>query len=149
MFEDDRAYIILRVSQANKTSSPSISPTYISLRQKFIENGTLIDKGEYYEFTADTIFGSISPAANVVSGRQSNGNIEWINDQERPIKNDKMRFSNQSNTTPSIGGCCTTRHQPCLYCSKALRIASLIYNLIFEPSIQLSKLSDWTSETNF
>lgn len=86
MTEDDKGYIVLKGSQANKTTSPSISPTYISLRQKLIEDGTLIDKGEYYEFTADAIFGSISPAANVVLGRQSNGNIEWVNEQGKTYK---------------------------------------------------------------
>lgn len=86
MYEDDKGFIVTKGSQANKTTSPSISQTYISLRDKLIKDGTLIDKGDFYEFTADTIFGSISPASNVVLGRQSNGNIEWLNDQGKTYK---------------------------------------------------------------
>lgn len=81
MYEDDRGFIVAKGSQANKTTSASLSQTYIALRQKLIVEGTLSDKGDYYEFTADTVFSSISPAANMVLGRQSNGYNEWINMQ--------------------------------------------------------------------
>jgi len=77
---------VIKGSQANKTTSASISPTYVSLRQKLIDDGTLVDKNTCYEFMVDTVFGSISPASNVVLGRQSNGNIEWINEQGKTYK---------------------------------------------------------------
>lgn len=81
MIEDDRGYIVLKGSQANKTLTPSINKTYINLRDKLISEGSLIDKGDFYEFTEDVIFNSISPASNIVLGRQSNGNIEWLNER--------------------------------------------------------------------
>lgn len=86
MIEEDRGYIVLKGSQANKTTSPSISSTYVSLRQKLINDGTLIDRGNIYEFAADAVFESISPAANVVLGRQSNGNIEWLTGDGKTYK---------------------------------------------------------------
>lgn len=86
MYEDDKGFIVLKGSQANKTTSASISSTYISLRNKLFEDGTLVDKGAFYEFTVDTVFGSISPASNVVLGRQSNGNNEWVNAQGKTYK---------------------------------------------------------------
>jgi len=86
MYEDDKGFIVLKGSQVSKATSPSISPTYVSLRKKLIDDGTLFDKGAYYEFMVDIVFGSISPAANGVSGRQSNGNVEWINSQGKTYK---------------------------------------------------------------
>lgn len=86
MYEDDKGYIVLKGSQANKNLSSSISGTYVNLRKKLIEEGTLVDKGDFYEFAEDTVFESISPPSNIVLGRQSNGNIEWLNETGKTYK---------------------------------------------------------------
>ncbi len=80
MIEDDRGFIVLKGSQASKTLTPSITQTYINLRNKLINEGSLIDNGEFYEFAEDVVFKSISAASNIVLGRQSNGNTEWLNE---------------------------------------------------------------------
>lgn len=86
MVEDDRGFIVIQGSQANKHKSKSMTDTYVKLRNKLIEEGTLIEKNEWFEFSADTIFSSISAASNVVLGRQSNGNTEWVNGAGKSFK---------------------------------------------------------------
>lgn len=80
MYEGNQGFIVKKGSQANKNTTPSIQPTYTNLRNKLIIDGILSEQDNYYIFNDDTVFSSISSAANIVLGRQSNGTVEWIND---------------------------------------------------------------------
>ena len=86
MYETEQGFIVLKGSQANKKLSISLSQTYKKLHEKLIKLGILVDKGSFYEFAEDTVFSSTSAASNIVLGRQSQGPIEWINDQNKTYK---------------------------------------------------------------
>lgn len=86
MYETEQGFIVTKGSQANKTLSPSISETYKKLQEKLIASGILIDKGDFYEFTEDTVFSSTSAASNIVLGRQTQGPVEWINSANKTYK---------------------------------------------------------------
>lgn len=86
MYENDQGFIVMKGSQANKNFTASISDTYRKLREKLIESGILVDKGNFYEFVDDTVFNSPSAASNIVLGRQSAGPIEWVNSKNVTYK---------------------------------------------------------------
>src|SRR5690606_4820495 len=76
MIETEQGFIVTKGSQANKSLSVSISDTYKKLREKLIAKLILVDKGEFYEFSEDTVFSSASAASNIILGRQSAGPME-------------------------------------------------------------------------
>ena len=61
-------------------------PYLLTLRKQFIDDGTLVQKGAYYEFSKDTEFSSPSAAAAVVEGGSANGLIEWRTEDGRVLK---------------------------------------------------------------
>ena len=54
-----------------------MTPSFVKLRQKLIDEGVLVNKIEYFEFSDDYIFSSPSTAAVMVMGRNANGLSEW------------------------------------------------------------------------
>lgn len=70
-------FVVLKGSKAAATIVNSMTPNFITYRQKLIDEGVLVDKGEYFEFTDDYIFSSPSTAAVMVMGRNANGLTEW------------------------------------------------------------------------
>lgn len=71
-------FYVIKGSRAKKTTQPSLLETYSNLKKKLIADGILIDKGDYLEFTEDTLFQSPSAAASVVLGRSTAGTTHWI-----------------------------------------------------------------------
>ncbi len=61
-------------------------PASIALRKQLIEEGTLIQKGDFYEFIKDVEFSSPSAAAAVIEGGSANGLIEWKTKDGRILK---------------------------------------------------------------
>ncbi len=86
MLVTDDGFVVEKNSQANKTVTSSMTVNYKKLRQKLIDTGVLLDKGDFYIFNDDTIFTSPSAASNIVLGRQSPGPIEWINFENKTYK---------------------------------------------------------------
>ena len=54
-----------------------ISKEYVRIREDLIENGTLIDQGNFHEFTRDYTFRSSSAASCVIRADSSNGPLQW------------------------------------------------------------------------
>lgn len=79
-------FVVLQGSKAAATVVTSITPAFFKLRQKLIDDGLLVNKGEFYEFTDDYIFGSPSTAAVIVMGRNANGLAEWKNKEGKTLK---------------------------------------------------------------
>jgi hypothetical protein len=61
-------------------------PNVIALRNKLIDDGTLVRKDGFYRFTRDYEFSSPSAAAAVIEGGSANGLIEWKTQDGRVLK---------------------------------------------------------------
>jgi len=88
-------FVVFKNSKAAATIVNSMTPNFITYRQKLIDEGVLIDKGEYFEFSDDYIFSSPSTAAVMVMGRNANGLTEWKNKDGKTLK----EFESNDKTT--------------------------------------------------
>lgn len=79
-------FVVFKNSKAAATIVNSMTPNFITYRQKLIDEGVLVDKGEYFEFSDDYIFSSPSTAAVMVMGRNANGLTEWKNKDGKTLK---------------------------------------------------------------
>ena len=70
-------FVVFKSSKAAGSTVPSMTQNFLTLRQNLVNQGVLIDKGEYLEFLDDYIFSSPSTASSIVLGRNSNGLTEW------------------------------------------------------------------------
>lgn len=77
LIETTDGFIVLKGSTARKEVGDSLSSTYLKLRNKFLETGILLDKGDFYEFQEDTIFSSLSASATIIFGRSTSGPQNW------------------------------------------------------------------------
>lgn len=90
-------FVVFKNSKAAATIVNSMTPNFITYRQKLIDEGVLVNKGEYFEFSDDYIFSSPSTAAVMVMGRNANGLTEWKNKDGRTLK----EFETNDKTTKS------------------------------------------------
>lgn len=79
-------FVVFKGSKAAATIVNSMTPNFIKLRQKLIDDGVLINKIEYFEFLDDYIFSSPSTAAVMIMGRNANGLTEWKNKDGKTLK---------------------------------------------------------------
>ncbi len=86
MIETSDGYIVLKGSEAKSSFAKSLSISSRKRRQKLIDNGTIQLYDSKYIFTEDAVFTSVSSAAMVVLGRESNGHVEWTDQQGRTYK---------------------------------------------------------------
>lgn len=70
-------FVVFKGSKAAAEIVNSLTANFRNLRQKLIDDGILVNKGEYFEFSEDYIFSSPSTAAVMVMGRNANGLTEW------------------------------------------------------------------------
>ncbi len=88
-------FVVFKGSKAAATIVNSMTTSFIVLRQKLIDDGVLVNKGEFYEFSDDYIFSSPSTAAVMVMGRNANGLTEWKQKDGKTLKD----FENNEKTT--------------------------------------------------
>jgi hypothetical protein len=69
--------IVFKGSTCRKEETDATGARISGLRAKLIEEGILIVAGSVYRFTDDYIFSSPSAASGVITGRRSNGWVEW------------------------------------------------------------------------
>ncbi len=79
-------FVVFKGSKAAATIVNSMTPNFIKLRQKLIDEGVLNNKTEYFEFSDDYIFSSPSTAAVMIMGRNANGLTEWKNKDGKTLK---------------------------------------------------------------
>lgn len=79
-------FVVLKGSKAAGSTVTSMTSNFVTLRLKLIDEGVLINKGEYFEFPDDYIFSSPSTAASMVLGRNANGLSEWKLKDGRTLK---------------------------------------------------------------
>lgn len=79
-------FVVFKNSKAAAVIVNSMTSNFVTYRQKLIEEGILVDKKDYFEFSDDYIFSSPSTAAVMVMGRNANGLTEWKNNQGQTLK---------------------------------------------------------------
>jgi hypothetical protein len=79
-------FVVFKGSKAAATIVNSMTPSFINLRNKLINDGVIVDKGDYFEFIDDYIFSSPSTAAVMVMGRNANGLTEWKSKDGKTLK---------------------------------------------------------------
>lgn len=79
-------FVVFKGSKAAGVAVASMTANFVTLRQKLIDEGVLINKGEYFEFPDDYIFTSPSTAASMVLGRNANGLVEWKQKDGKTLK---------------------------------------------------------------
>lgn len=79
-------FLIFKGSKAAYVITNSLSASLVKNRQKLIDEGLLVNKGDYYEFVEDYIFSSPSTAAAILMGRSANGQTEWKLADGRSLK---------------------------------------------------------------
>lgn len=79
-------FVVFKYSKAAVVTVASLSTSFLRYRQKLIDEGVLVLKGEYFEFSDDFIFSSPSTAAAIVMGRNANGLTEWKNKEGKTLK---------------------------------------------------------------
>lgn len=79
-------FVVFKNSKAAATIVTSLTPAFVTHRQKLIDQGVIVDKGDYYEFSDDYIFSSPSTAAVMILGRNANGLTEWKNKAGKTLK---------------------------------------------------------------
>lgn len=70
-------FVVLKGSKIALTTTPSMSPSLVKLRQKLIDDGIIIFENERLILNEDYIFTSPSLASAIVMGRNANGLEEW------------------------------------------------------------------------
>ena len=79
-------FVVLKGSKAAITEVKSMTQSFIMLRQRLIDEGVLVSKDSYLEFTDDYIFSSPLTAAAILMGRNANGLTEWKNKDGKTLK---------------------------------------------------------------
>ena len=81
-------FLVLKGSEAVHKERPSVEkwPWPKNLRNKFLEEGILVDRGNKLEFTEDVEFSSPSAAAAVIHGGHANGLTAWKNSKGLTLK---------------------------------------------------------------
>ncbi|MEO6968274.1 MAG: GIY-YIG nuclease family protein [Rhodanobacteraceae bacterium] len=85
----EAGFVVFKGSTAVLTLRPSAEgrhPYVVVLRQKLIQDGTLVEKSGVYQFTKDAEFSSPSAAAAVVHGGGANGLTAWRNQNGKALK---------------------------------------------------------------
>ena len=81
-------FVVLKGSTAVLLERQSAKswPSVLALRKQMIADGTLAERGGFYEFTKDVEFSSPSAAAAVIEGGSANGLIEWRTKDGKVLK---------------------------------------------------------------
>jgi hypothetical protein len=85
----EEGFVVFKESTAVLALRPSAEiqhPFVVTLRQKLIQDGTLIDQEGLYTFTKDAEFSSPSAAAAVVHGGGANGLAAWRDSNGKTLK---------------------------------------------------------------
>lgn len=81
-------FLVLKGSGAVSKERPSVEkwPGPRVMRQKLMDEGVLIDRGDHHEFAENAEFSSPSAAAAIVHGGHANGLIAWKTSDGRTLK---------------------------------------------------------------
>ncbi|MFM5472464.1 anti-phage-associated DUF3780 domain-containing protein [Aeromonas veronii] len=80
------AFLVKKGSTANIALAKSVRPAIRELRQKLLDEGILVKKGNVYSFTHEYLFQSPSAAACVIAGNPRSGMDAWRDLQDQSLK---------------------------------------------------------------
>lgn len=78
--------MVCKGSKAAANRINSRASNSIAYRPELINEGILVDKSEYFEFTDDYIFSNSSTAAITIMGRNANGLTKWKSKEGKTVK---------------------------------------------------------------
>ena len=78
------------------TTVPSMTSSFLKLRQRLIDESVLTENGESYEFSEDYVFSSPSTAAVMVMGRNANGLEEWKMSNGTTLRDFELQNTNNA-----------------------------------------------------
>jgi hypothetical protein len=84
--KSSEGFAVLNGAPAIKEAHRSLEPYYQHIRAELVRLGIFVDRGEYYELTADYLFVSPAMAAGVLLGRSANGRLAWRTADGRTLK---------------------------------------------------------------
>ena len=84
--QTDDGFVLFKGSQISGKTSNSMPGKTLSIREKWIEDGTLVSEGENYRLIKDSILSSSSYAAAIVAGTSRSGPQSWIDEKDRTLK---------------------------------------------------------------
>jgi len=84
--QTDDGFVLFKDSDISGKTSKSMPGRTLSIREKWIADGTLIQNGENYKLTKDSILSSSSYAAVLVAGTSRSGPQSWIDENGRSLK---------------------------------------------------------------
>lgn len=79
-------FVVFKNSKVSNEAVPSLAASLKNFRDVLIEEGVLINRDDFFEFSDDYIFSSASTAASIVMGRNANGLTEWKNKDGKTLK---------------------------------------------------------------
>ena len=84
--QTDDGFVLFKGSDVSGKISKSMPGKSSSIREKWIADGTLVQNGENYTLTRDSILSSSSYAAVIVAGTSRSGPQSWIDARGRSLK---------------------------------------------------------------
>lgn len=94
-------FVVLKGARIATATVPSISPSFLRLRESLINKGIITTNGDAMELNEDYIFGSPSTAAVIVLGRNANGLLEWKLQNGRTLKGVESEENNSADIIAS------------------------------------------------
>lgn len=76
-YPTDEGFVVLAGSRASKQHLPSLSNTYVSIRERLRADGSLVETENGLRFTRDALFTTSTAAAGVVAGTSRSGPASW------------------------------------------------------------------------
>jgi hypothetical protein len=84
--QTDDGFVLFKGSDVSGKTSKSMPGKTLSIREKWIADGTLVPNGENYKLAKDSILSSSSYAAVLVAGTSRSGPQSWIDENGRSLK---------------------------------------------------------------
>jgi len=82
----DDGFLLLAGSEISNTFSKHLSSNWQGIRNKWIEEGLLIQTGNNYRLEKDSLLSSSSCAASIVTGTQKSGPQSWQDETGKTLK---------------------------------------------------------------
>lgn len=83
----DEGFVLKKGSQLSLKNTESIPGKLITLKNRLMQSGEIIQDGNYFRTTTDIILGSSSYAAAIVAGTSRSGPQSWKNREGITLKN--------------------------------------------------------------